>query len=116
MSVQWRTFYIHGSRYEYEDFKKLYKYKEIEDYLISNWDEDIKEKNSLSIIYDGMDGEYVFVGKIIHRSDMYRGFQEVIEVKQPDQLEEANIMIDIENNFQKLPSNDIKAYLFTHYS
>lgn len=45
-------------------------YEELDDagYMESGWGE-VKEVNGVSVIYDSMDCRYVYVGKVIRRSD-----------------------------------------------
>ena len=118
MSIQRNRYIIIGCKYNYKEFNEKYNdyEKYVSPYLDSSFDEKIIEHNGLSMIYDGMNGEYVYIGKIIKKT----GEHEIIEYFCFEDCgiweEDKELMISIiKSEFSKLPDKPIETYLVSHF-
>ena len=97
--------------------------KEDEDYeMIEKYD--LTDKNlklEVGIIQDGMDGEYCFVGIPIRISDKYEPLEDFgqLGLKEPTDEQKDKIIEFIKSKLNMnddINSNDIKNYVFMHYT
>ena len=68
------------------------------------------------IIYDGMNGEYAYAGKILARGDEYEGFGNGVDLTPRDESDMA-VMWDVIQAFPdlNLGMNDFKLFAVSHF-
>lgn len=117
MSIQRNRYIIIGCKYNYKEFNEKYNdyEKYVSPYLDSSFDEKIIEHNGLSMIYDGMNGQYVYIGKIIEKTKDYEVIERFCFDDYADEEEKDLINAIIKTEFPKLPDKPINVYLVTHY-
>ena len=117
MSVQRNQYIIIGCEYDYDEFNENYNDDEkyVEPYDDNAFDEKIIEHNGLSMIYDGMNGQYVYIGKIIEKTKDYEVIERFCFDDYADEEEKDLINAIIKTEFPKLPDKPINVYLVTHY-
>lgn len=87
-------------------------YDRLEPYLSGS-----PEANGIQIVYDGMSGKYVIVGKLIAVSDQTDGhFEEPISVKREIAPEEgAQVEAKIKELFPDQPYQPLSVIVVSHY-
>jgi hypothetical protein len=71
MSVTFNQYLLIGVKLDID----IIDYDKYEDYVDIGYKE-VKSKDGLTLIYDGMSGEYAFVGQVLKRSDTDLPFEE----------------------------------------
>lgn len=120
MSVQVNTYVIIGYKFEYSEFNERYKGDPGYD-LISNIEdtafEGINNKNGLTVLFDGMNGEYVIVGHVLEKTREDQHFNKVIEIDSSSKMSEMvtgllNLYFKEDDYFLQ---EEIKTYVVSHY-
>lgn len=76
---------------------------------------DVTEKDNITLISDGMNGEYHFIGKVLAKSTSSVGFDEAVSFD-CDQNEREKVFQSIQDNFGiTLNPTDIQLWVFTHW-
>ncbi len=121
MSVQENQYIIIGCEYSYKEFKEIYSTddynnyeKYVELYCDNGYKAEIVPYKGLSMIYDGMCGKYVFIGKILEKRMSYEYIDHYC-FKKIDKKEKKLIKSLIRKYFKKLPNKSVETYLVTHY-
>lgn len=108
MGVSVKTYLFYGAKFDYikDDDEIIYEYC---------------AENSIDIIWDGMVGEYTFIGKVVHSSDQYESMgiinldkfiiNDVLKEAIKDEINEIN---KIKKIFDEPP--ELNLWIFTHYS
>lgn len=110
MSVQINIYHATGIMFKYDEVKK--EYDDFEPYMDSAF-EGIKHHDGLCVLYDGMSGEYVFVGRI-HRKTRDDGvFHENFEFSNPEKETKELIGGLIKQTFGL--DGDVKTWIITHH-
>lgn len=113
MSVQCNTYVMIGALFPYEAFKG--KYEELEPYLDSAFD-GIHHHNGICVLFDGMNGKYVAVGKVLAKTENWQGFEEPIAAKgslKAKEIEEFAKVLDLANKPE--PDFRIAPLVISHY-
>ena len=71
MSVQCNTYILRGALLPYADFKD--RYDDLEPYMDSAF-KGVHHHNGLCVIYDGMNGKYVAIGRVLAKTENHQGF------------------------------------------
>ena len=121
MGVNANTYVAYGIKYDYTtcpiyDKSNSDSYDRLAPYMPS-WNKPALGRK-LSVIFDGMSGKYIFVGKVLAEASQEDGGDlEWMELIITEQLKQEVIAsfkdifnLDISN------SPDLKLYAFTHYS
>lgn len=85
MSVQANTYLMCGVVRRYDEWKD--KYKALEPYMDSAFT-GIEHHNRLCVLYDGMNGKYVAIGRVLAKTGNGDGFDEPIKIIEPDDVDE----------------------------
>ena len=110
MSIQQRTYVIYG----YNVPTSLVNYEDIEDYCECNHSDEIK--GDVSVIYDGMCGDYVLVGKVLIKSDSYNEISlNEIMIEDKDYIETKAKIDNLMTELNLVVENyRAKLYIVTH--
>lgn len=108
MSVRTNQYVIYGVRLDYDSVDKFW-YDKYEDYIDSGYG-DLTEKNGLTVIFDGMNGHYIFIGKVIARSDIDEPLYGVTLLEPP-----ATPLGSLIYQYFGVEDPDPKLWLVTHY-
>lgn len=114
MSVGTNQYLIMGVKLPYD---KDVPYEIFEDYIDNGYKPDIIHKNGLACIYDGMNGEYVMLGRIVAKSPL----DEVLDGPyccDPVGGEREELIAGLINlSFPHIDvvTSDIKTWFLTHY-
>jgi hypothetical protein len=131
MSVKLNTYICIGCMFDYKEWKKELEdkmesevqYKRefmafdiMEPYFDSAY-EGIHHKDDLCILSDGMNGEFVFVGRVFHKTECYQHFGEPVDAtkiwKENKHLRKE-IPQQIEETF-KVKAPKAKLYIIPYY-
>lgn len=123
MSVQLNHYVMVGAKYDYRDFYEKFVSSDYEK-VIEDWIDDveyeycdsalegIKGKNNITIISDGMNAEYVYIGCVIYKSSDH-GFLD--DFKRPGNTPtsaEVELLITKEFNVEV----KCQLFAFSHHS
>ena len=127
MSTQKNHYVILGNKYEYKDFynrvaqKNRFNEPMTRDNFLATWREDVEKlyydsafggignHNSITIINDGMNGEYVYIGFVISKSKNDGNLDDFTAI--PPIWDDVGDLIWKAVGFAK----DIEILPFTHY-
>jgi hypothetical protein len=114
MSVSTNQYLLLGVKlpYQGEDFSKL-----TEEYEDNGYKDEIKHKNGLVVITDGMSGEYCFVGRLLEKSVINTMLNGPVLFREPTFIEAGAMYELIRETFPMLEfgSDSIATWFFTHY-
>lgn len=115
MSAAVNRYIMLGAKFQFKP--SPYNFEDFEDYLDNHNAGKVTEKNGLTCIYDGMNGKYIMLGKVLHKSGNYEEFDhDVIELPRGTDFNLfVNIRESIMTAFPLLPNANIKLYFVTHY-
>ena len=124
MSVQHNTYAMFGAVLPYkggawgEDDDRLYD--RLEPYMDSAFKtDDVNPRRGITVIFDGMNGEYIAVGRVFAKSKVYEGFgpQPIAMSADPDLLDmvRANIAETIQEAGYTGPDIAPGWHVLTHY-
>ena len=101
-------------------------YEALEDYIDSVYDDDIKSKNGISVIYDGMNGEYIFAGNILEKGNESTGGLDITICEISHSTKEIlaaalDLAFGPKGSVAPLTNDeitiaDVKIWAFTHWS
>ena len=118
MGVELNTYVILGALIDYEEHED--RYDDFEPYIDSAF-KGIEHKDGLCVIFDGMNGDYIFIGKVIAKTGLHVGFDEPIEV--PNMLAEEviheamTIADNIRNTFGiPVAHCEVKPWVVSHHT
>lgn len=77
MSVHLNTYVMLGALLPYAAFKSDGWHDRLEPYM-DNAFNDLQHYDGLCVLWDGMNGKYVAIGKVLAKSDNHQGFAEPI--------------------------------------
>lgn len=88
MSTQTNTYVIYGWLFDmkqFEDADASINYDALEGYMDSPYNSETNPKDGLTVLFDGMGGKYVAVGRVVAKSDVYEGLYEPVSLdREPD--------------------------------
>ena len=123
MSVQQNSYIVVGAKFPFPQFGEDYDAEEAwhdkcEPYLDSPFKSAIVEHNGLSVFKDGMNGNWVIIGKCLAKTGNYDGFGDVVHldgaVQEAIDGEWDGIASLITDKFGYVDP-DISLMVFTHY-
>lgn len=123
MSVRTNQYIMHGIKLPYKQkFDQEVWSERLEPYLDNGYEPEIKHHNGLAAVADGRNGQWIFIGRIIAKSEID------FHIDGPYSFEQCSTEIAemiaslINTNFEELTSDgiefeaiDIRTYFFTHY-
>lgn len=120
MSVQANTYVIIGAQFSYEAFKD--SYDDIEDLEDSPFKPDFNPKHGITCLFDGMNGKYVILGKVIAKTRDHEGFDDIIDLsqvvlgmKQADMDEIAAAILAVAPEGAVTEETPVRLMVLTHY-
>lgn len=115
MSVQHNTYVIRGAIYPFPmDYDNDSKYEKLEPYM-DNAFKGIHHHDGICILYDGMNGKYVILGRVDVKSDVYEGFDAPIVFPAPIPEEDEELKTKIEAIMGEPLPAPIEWIVVTHY-
>lgn len=81
MSTQLNTYVMWGVLLPYSADDAVYD--QCDPYLDSAFDPAVNAKNGITVLFDGMCGEYIAVGHVVDKTENYRGFERPISIGRP---------------------------------
>ncbi|MFX0133803.1 MAG: hypothetical protein ACFFDN_09170 [Candidatus Hodarchaeota archaeon] len=111
MSTHFNQYIIAGIKLPYPDNDDFYeKYESFED---NGYKTTIK--TGLTMLFDGMCGNYVIIGKVLKKSEIDMPFDEdIIEIPQITPSVKKHIITEINKHFD-IEYKPIKIYIVTHW-
>jgi len=110
MSIQANTYIIVGVKLPYpenEEFRNS-----LDPYKDSAF-KGITHKNGLCALADGMNGNYIIIGKVLHKTENLQAFEEgPIEIKQNSNLKQK-VQKKLKECFDI--NGEVKTYVISHY-
>lgn len=116
MSVNFNQYIFFGVKLPYEN-QDDDSYEKFEPYIDNCYKKEITGHNDISCIYDGMNGHYIMLGRIILKGEMDVPFcDEPFKIPELDYLTKIAVAGDIRKNFPDVNVTpfDVKAYVLTH--
>lgn len=118
MSVQSNTYLMVGAMLPYDYFDDVYDepYESLEEYMDSPY-KGIKHHDGLCVLYDGMGGRHIAIGRVLAKSDDQNGsygFNDPIDATTamtPELQKEVATLIQQQFNF----APDVRLWALTHY-
>jgi hypothetical protein len=113
MSVQCNTYVMIGAVFPYTAFKG--KYEELEPYTDSAF-KGIHHHNGICVLFDGMGGNYVAIGKVLAKTENFEGFYEPVFPEgdlSVSELEEFGNVLEHAN--EHVTDFVIKPLVISHY-
>lgn len=113
MSVQCNTYVMIGAVFPYANFKG--KSEDLEPWMDSAF-KGIQSKNGITVLYDGMNGKYVAVGKVVAKTTNWEGFDKPVGLEgelSEDELIEFGYVLDVAHSYSG--EFTIKPFVITHY-
>jgi hypothetical protein len=90
------------------------RYEKFESYIDHGHEKEITRKNGLTAIYDGMNGKYILVGRVLERSSMDQPLDGPIEMKVPDWTTVELLRGLLATEFG-IENADVQLWFVTHY-
>ena len=115
MSMQHNIYVMIGTTFPYDTFKDDVKYSQLEPFMDSAFD-DVHHHEGLCILFDGMNGEYVAVGKVLAKSANHEGLVAPLVVRAtPAEISEVkdNIQRSI-GGITLLPDFEVAPLVIRH--
>lgn len=117
MSVQSNTYIMVGAKLPFDQFTEDQYEELLEPYRDSAY-KGIQHHNNLCVVADGMGGRYVFIGRVLAKTDDQNGnygFDKPIDATAAMTPElQAEVATLIQQQFGLAP--DVRLWIFTHYS
>ena len=109
-----------GIRLDYDNYKSKWAgadneegYGRLEPYMDSAF-EGIKHKDGMCCIYDGMCGEYIFIGRVLAKTKDHEFFEGEMEVDFLTELEKE-LLLQVIKTIVETDQTECKYYLIGHY-
>ena len=114
MSSQQNTYVMLGAKFPYDLFKG--KSEEIEPYMDSAFD-NIYHNERLCILYDGLNAEYVIIGKVLAKTRNHAGFEDpiVLDDTSATRLVQGDIKHLLFNKLKLDTTFEVNLIVVTHY-
>jgi len=112
MSVQCNTYVMIGVKIPYPEEATDEFYDKIEPYTDSSFG-GIEHRDGLTVLLDGMNGEYMTIGKILAKTESYEGFEHPIEVHFNNE-EFFHVASSIEEHFG-IKNPKVGVWVISHY-
>lgn len=114
MGVSTNQYLILGVKLPYD---KAVPYETFEDYIDSGYKSDIIHKNGLACIFDGMNGKYVMLGRILEKSRLNEMLDGPYcwEPVDPERADLIAGLISLSFPHITVVPSDIKTWFVTHY-
>ncbi len=116
MSTQLNTYVIRGVLFDWETARgDPDSFEKLEPYMDSAF-KGIHHHDGLCVICDGMNGKYVAIGKVLHKTRNYEGFDEPIPlISEQNEIEEQAMSEQIGELIGVSPPPEIGWYVISHY-
>lgn len=115
MSVQTNTYIMVGVMLPYDSFTEEQHEQDFDDYCDSAY-KGIHHHNGLCVLADGMQGEYVAIGRVLKKTNDQNGdycLSEPVDCSLSDDLRDEVSLLLTENFGLDKP--DVKIWAFTHW-
>ena len=99
MSTQVNTYVMIGALFPYDVFKGDDAYERLEPYK-DNAFEGIQHHDGLCVLYDGMTGEYVAIGRVLEKTENHQPFEHPIRIAPSTDAERQSLHDDIRRLIQ----------------
>jgi hypothetical protein len=113
MSIHFNTYVMIGAVFPYSAFAG--KSDELDPWMDS-YREGIKGKNGITVLYDGMGGGYVAIGKVLAKTQDHEGFYEPVFPEgdlSASELEEFGNVLELAK--EHLTDFRIQPFVISHY-
>lgn len=111
MSTNYNQYIILGIKVPFDSFT----YEQLEDYGDNGYKEETGQNEGITAIFDGMNGKYIIIGKVLYKSEINEPLEGIIDLNVQDDFEEARIAVKLNLLFKINYSNDVKLWLVTHW-
>lgn len=113
MSTQCNTYVMIGAVLPYGPFQG--KSDELDPWRDSAF-KGIEHRNGITVLYDGMNGEYVAVGKVLAKTENWRGFEDPVplagDLTIKELIEFGKVLAQAEG---EVPDFQIAPFVISHY-
>ena len=119
MSVRFNNYIMRGVLCPYGPFRVLSDEleEELEKYCDTTRD-DIKHYDGICMLFDGMGGRYVAIGKVLVKSECGEGFNQPLKVDDEPIDDEVDVMAKINAILDKIgqkPLSKLRTLVISHY-
>jgi len=115
MSIHRNYYILIGVRYEYIEFNDKFKGVDYGVYCDSAF-EGIEHYKGLCVLYDGMNGEYVMVGRVLYKTKNMEDIYGPVNISDRfNNVKYFDIHKDLVAFDRDIKHNDINMYLVGHY-
>lgn len=117
MSSQSNTYVMVGVKLTHDTLSEEQLYGEFEPYMDSAF-EGIHHHNGLCMIADGMGGRYIFIGRVLAKSDDQNGNYGLNKPLDLDEASTIKLRLEVENLIAEqftIEEPDVRDWVFTHY-
>ncbi len=113
MGVERTHYVIVGVRFKYDDVAERPDFEELQDEMEDNgYKVEITEKNGLTMVSDGMNGEYVVIGRVLAKAIDSDGLD--FTICECCEASRQDIMHAVHSRLSPL-TGCVQIYAFTHY-
>jgi hypothetical protein len=114
MSTNQNTYVVLGTKLPYDLFKD--KFDQLEPYMDDAF-EGIHHHDRLCVLYDGMNGGYVIIGKILAKTKNHQGFEQPIILNDTStmRLIQGDITYLLFNKLKLDTTFEVNLIVVTHY-
>lgn len=119
MSVQINQYLICGVKLDYKEYESKWAneedkgYDRLSPYMDSAF-KGIQHKDNISCIFDGMNGDYIFMGKVLAKTQDHEFFEPEMEIEFLTKLEK-DLLLKVIKTIVDTDQEECKYYLFSHY-
>lgn len=122
MSTQANHYIIIGKKFTYEEFNELFKEEATKDafldsYCDSAFNQLVKNDHGLTLLYDGMNGEYAILGIVLAKTGVHEGFEKVHDLNFTtiDKSLTLHHLTVALQGITEVKYDDVRPYVLTHY-
>jgi hypothetical protein len=110
MSVQANTYVMRGALVPYSEMKG--RYDDLEPYMDSAF-KGIHHKDGVCVLYDGRNGKYVAVGRVLAKTENHQGLDEPVFVSDTG-VDDEDELHDAVSAIVGTPKT-LRTFVLTHY-
>lgn len=123
MSVQCNTYVMIGAMFSYDELKAKFSsdkdddedsfYERFDPYT-DNAFKGISGKDGITVLFDGMNGDYIAIGKVLAKSENHQGLQKPVIIESVDPDLSADLRRKI-SDLTKQTVVEIRPLVISHY-
>jgi hypothetical protein len=113
MSTRVNTYVMVGALFPYDALKGAYD--RLEPYMDSPFTMNIEHREGLCVLYDGMNGEYVAIGRVLEKTGNHDFFEYPIRIAPLGDTERQSLHDDIRRLIQLEGDFSVQHLVISHF-